>query len=252
MRRIPLRPNELVERPSESKIGLRWIVATLAAGLVTSVLARLLCGYYSMAIIGPIFCATGGVAQGLVLWRYATRLMFVPWWEWAVVTILSGGVGWLVGIGLGVSIHRGLVIDNPGIISSGMAHHIVFFMWGTATGLLVGLAQGFIFARGLRFVPGSHFNGSTWKAGAVWIVASGASWGVGLLLSELMLLATRRVSVPATPEDGAITPTGLALQIISMVVLGIPISITTGVILARLLRHAGMQVPPRYILIPSK
>jgi NhaP-type Na+/H+ or K+/H+ antiporter len=178
--------------------------------------------------------------------------MYVPGWEWAVLTIIPGGVGWLLGLGLGVSIQRSLLVNNPGVVSTGISNHIVFFVWGAATGLLVGLAQGFLFTRGLRFVSGSHFNVSRWKVGVLWTLASSVSWGVGLLLSELMLLATRRVSVPASPQDGAITPTGLALQIISMVALGIPISITTGVILARLLRHADTQVPPRYILIPTR
>ena len=238
-------------RPSESKIGLRWIVATIAAGLVTSVLARLLFDYYSMVVIGPIFCLVGGAAEGVVLWRYAVRLMYVPWWEWAVLTIVSGGIGWLLGMGLGVRVHNSLLLDNPGVVSTGMANHIVFFVWGAVAGLLVGLAQGLLFMGRLRFTPGSNFNVSARKAGAVWTLVTGIGWGVGLLLAELMLLATRRVSVPASPGD-AVTPTGLALQIISMVALSVPTGVATGVTLAWLLRHADTQVPIRRILIPSK
>jgi hypothetical protein len=205
-----------------------------------------------MAIIGPIFCILSGIAQGWVLRRYADRLMDIPSWEWAVLTTLSGIAGWLLGMGLGVSLHRRLLLDYDGVVSGGMANHIVFFVWGAATGLLVGLAQAFLFTVRLRFAPRSDFNRSTRKAGAVWTAVNGVSWGAGLLLSELLLLATRQISVPTAPEDGAITPAGFALQIVSMVALGVCVSAATGATLARLLRHADTQAPPRQILIPTR
>ncbi|HEX8598727.1 MAG TPA: hypothetical protein VF952_09465 [Chloroflexia bacterium] len=215
-------------------------------------LAQLLCSFYAMLLIGPIFCLTSGVAQSHVLSRYTGGLVRFTWWEWALYTTAFGSCGWFVGMSLSFTIGRDLFAGSFDFLSVSLASQVVLLFWGTLTGLMLGFGQALILRWKTRAIFGPHFFASTAKAGALWTAVSATSWAVGLGLGGLMFVVTTPVFVKTTPGDDLfpeLTPEVFAMQIISLVVFSVPISTATGATLAWLLRHSvtGASHNPNFI-----
>jgi hypothetical protein len=206
-----------------------------------------------MFVVGPIFCFASGITQSGVLSQYTRRFGRVAWWEWGVFTIVFGFCGWLLGLIL-VTMSGDLLSDSLDIWSVSVVSLVVFLIWGTLAGLTVGLGQALIFIWKFSLVLGSRSYAATWKAGALWVAVSGASWAVGLGLSGLIFAATMPAHVPTNPDDmfPDLTPVVMGAQIISMLMLSVPISVSTGATLAWLLRHSDTRASHRGRLISQK
>lgn len=230
------------------------MVATLAAGLVTAVLAQLLCGFFAMMVVGPIFCLASGAAQSAVLSQYTRRFARVHWWEWGAFTSIFGLCGWLSGIALQVTVGRSVLLDGSDALLLSVGDQAIFLLWGMLTGLMAGLGQALIFTWKFRLVLGPWSFGSTWKAGASWVAVSAVSWAVGLGLNGLVFAAVTPSVISAIPDY--VFPERplwiFVAQMVSILLLSLPISAGTGATLAWLLRHPDTRASHTGRLISKK
>jgi hypothetical protein len=141
------------------------------------------------------------------------------------------------------------------IWSVSVVNQVVFLLWGMLTGLMVGLGQALVFTWKFRVVLGRGSYATTWQAGALWVGANAGGWAIGLAISSLAFAAVTPALITTIPDyefAGELTPWVFLMQMISMVLLSLPVGAGTGATLAWLLRHSDKRASHKGSLIPRK